>query len=73
MKLLTKLAEYPNACHVRTPDGSSYYANVSVKENKEKKQVRTKSTVSLEISKVSSPNKELDGLTYEAWIESKEE
>ena len=73
MRMLTRLAEYPGACHVRTPDGSSYYANVSVKENKEKKQVRTKSTVSLEIARVDSTSDELDGLTYEAWIESKEE
>lgn len=62
-----RLAMYPGICHVRTPDGSSYSANVNVSEDREEKMINKIAKYSLEITAVDS--QELDGVTYEAWQE----
>ena len=70
MVTLRQLAVYPGICHVRTPDGSSYTANVEVKDDREEKWVPRLSKVSLTISKVDAEG--FDGVTYEEWIDSQE-
>ena len=71
MELLRKLAVYPGICHVRTPDGSSYTANIEVKDDREEKWVPRLSKVSLTIQRVDAEG--FDGMTYDEWIESQEE
>lgn len=71
MEALRRLAVYPGICHVRTPDGSSYTANVEVKDDREEKWVPRLSKVSLTISKVDAEG--FDGVTYEEWIAAQEE
>lgn len=61
-----RLAVYSGACHVRTPEGSSYTANVDVKENREERKINAIAKISLDITKVSSDG--TDGLTYEEWL-----
>ena len=70
MVTLRQLAVYPGICHVRTPNGSSYTANVEVKDDREEKWVPRLSKVSLTISKVDAEG--FDGVTYEEWIDSQE-
>lgn len=66
---LRDLADYPGICHVRTPDGSSFAANVDVEE---KREVRKQSVdVSLTITQVDSEG--LDGMTLAEWNEEIEE
>lgn len=65
-----RLAVYPGACHVRTPDGSSYTANVDVKENREERKINMLAKISLDITKVSSEGE--DGMTYDEWISGDE-
>lgn len=60
-----RLAMYPGICHVRTPDGSSYSANINVSEDREEKMINKIAKYSLEITAVDS--QELDGVTYEVW------
>lgn len=62
-----RLATYPGICHVRTPDGSSYSANINVTEDREEKMINKLAKYSLEITAVDS--QELDGVTYEVWQE----
>lgn len=62
-----RLATYPGICHVRTPDGSSYSANINVSEDREEKMINKLAKYSLEITAVDS--QELDGVTYEVWQE----
>lgn len=68
---LRKLAEYAGVCHVRTPEGSNFYANVDVQDNREERWVNRLSKVTLTVTRV-DPTEE-DGLTYEQWIEDQEE
>lgn len=66
-----RLAVYPGICHVRTPDGSSYSANINVSEDREEKMTTKLAKYSLEITAVDS--QELDGVTFERWQEMTEE
>lgn len=61
---LRKLARYAGICHVRTPDGSSFAANVSVKEDAANDQL---ASYSLSIKQVDS--QVLDGMTLAEWVE----
>ena len=63
-----KLAMYSGVCHVRTPDGSSFAANIDVTEDRENKMVNQLANYALDITKVDSES--LDGMTYEEWINS---
>ena len=65
--LMRLLATYPGVCHVRTPDGSSFAANIDVSEDRGDKMIRQLAKFSLEITKVDQ--EDVDGMTYEEWIE----
>lgn len=62
-----RLAIYPGVCHVRTPDGSSFAANINVSEDREEKMINKLAKYSLDITRVDSQS--LDGMTYEEWID----
>lgn len=61
-----RLATYSGVCHVRTPDGSSFAANINVSEDRENKRINQLANYSLEITRVDSES--LDGLSYEDWV-----
>lgn len=66
IRAVRDLAIYSGVCHVRTPDGSSFAANVNVSEDRENKMINQLANYSLEITKVDSES--LDGITYEEWL-----
>lgn len=66
IELLNRLATYSGACHVRTPDGASFAANVEVKDDREEKWVTRLSKVSLSITRIVS--EKFDGMTYAEWL-----
>ena len=63
------LARYPGICHVRTPDGSSFAADVQVSEN----MAFDSATIDydLKIQKVDTVG--VDGMTYAEWLELQNE
>ena len=63
---MRRLASYAGVCNVRTPDGSSYHANVNVSEDREEKWISRIATFDLDVTRVDSDV--LDGMTYEQWI-----
>ena len=63
---MRRLATYSGVCHVRTPDGSSFSANVEVSEDREERKINMLASFSLEITKVNSEG--FDGITYSDWI-----
>lgn len=71
IEAVRRLATYPGICHIRTPDGSSYSANINVSEDREEKMINKIAKYSLEITAVDS--QELDGVTYELWEEMNRE
>ena len=62
---MRSLAEYAGLCHVRTPEGSSFTADVQVSEDREYGSPIV--SYSLTIKKVDTVG--YDGLTYEEWSE----
>ena len=62
-----RLAVYPGICHVRTPEGSSFAADVQVTENVGYSDGAQTAAFSLSITRVDA--EELDGLTFEEWSE----
>lgn len=60
-----RLANYSGICHVRTPDGSSFAANINVSEDREEKKINMIASFTLEITRVDSEG--FDGLTYDEW------
>lgn len=64
--LLRLLAEYPGICHVRTPDGSSYAADVQVSDGLGYDTAGRLDAFTLEITRVDS--EELDGIPYSEWV-----
>lgn len=66
VEAMRRLAVYPGVCHVRTPDGSNYYANVDVQEDREEKWVNKLAKFSLSITRVDPPF-ENEGLTLADW------
>lgn len=71
IEAVRRLATYPGICHIRTPDGSSYSANINVSEDREERMINKIAKYSLEITAVDS--QELDGVTYELWEEMNRE
>ena len=71
IEAVRRLATYAGICHVRTPDGSSYSANINVTEDREEKMINKLANYSLEITAVDA--QELDGVTYELWQEMNRE
>lgn len=59
------LADYAGVCHVRTPEGSNFYANVDVQEDREEKLINRLASISLKITKVDSIG--YDGMKYADW------
>lgn len=62
---MRRLAAYPGICHVRTVDGSSFAANVTVTEDRSYERAGKVAAFSLTITRVDGQG--LDGVTYEEW------
>ena len=65
LESLRRLADFAGICHVRTPDGSSFSANVNVSEDREEKKINMLASFSLEITRVDAES--LDALTFDDW------
>ena len=65
LQIMRRLVTYTGLCHVRTPDGSSFTANVEAEEEHTHKTGRMVVTYSLKITRV-DPQR-LDGQTYAEW------
>lgn len=65
--LLRLLADYPGICHVRTPDGSNFYADIQVKDDREERWVNKKSKITLTYTRVDYDD--YDAIPYSEWIE----
>lgn len=68
IELIRRLAVYPGVCNVRTPDGSSFAANVDVSEDREEQKINKIASFGLEITRVDTQKKRGDGMTYKEWI-----
>ena len=64
---MRRLAVYSGICHVRTPDGSNYYANVDVQEDREEKWVTDLAKFNLSITRVDPPSSDGEGYTLADW------
>ena len=64
--LLRLLADYPGRCHVRTPEGSNFVADIQVKDDREEKQTTRLSKISLSYTKVDNDNEDM--VTWDEWI-----
>lgn len=69
VEAMRRLAVYAGICHVRTPDGSNYYANVDVQEDREEKWVTTLAKFSLNITRVDPPEVKYTMRTKAEWDE----
>ena len=67
LRAVRRLAVYPGICHVRTPDGSSYAADVQVSEDRVHDDQEMLVTYSLSITKVDTES--LDGILLSQWEE----
>ena len=65
---MRRLAVYAGICHVRTPDGSSYAADVQVSEAQKQATGHNIVEFSLTITRVDVET--LDGMTYAEWQET---
>ena len=70
IKAMRRLADYAGICHVRTPDGSNFTANVEVTEDREEKWVSQLAKFSLSFTRVDP--EDLDGVLYSSWISDNE-
>jgi len=68
---LRRLAVFPGICHVRTPEGSSFSADVQVSESRAVGMGSKLANFSLSVTRV-DPER-LDGMTYADWIDEQEE
>ena len=67
---IRRLSMHTGACHIRTIDGSSYWADVQVSESYTRSTGNVISSISLKITRI---NKEQnDGLPYQDWQEANE-
>lgn len=68
---LRLLADYPDACHIRTPDGSNFYGNVDISEDRAEKWVNKIASVTMTVTKVDNVSD--DGVPRDEWeIEDEE-
>ena len=67
-RVLRRLADYDGICHVRTPEGSSYAADVQVGESMGFDTAGKLANVTLAVTRVDP--EQLDGVTYSEWINS---
>lgn len=65
VKAMRRLAVYPGICHIRTPDGSNYTANINVTEDRENKKIGKLAKFSIDITRVDP--EDLDGRTFTSW------
>ena len=65
IKAMRRLAEHPGICHIRTKEGSSFPADVQVKESMKYSEGHKLAAYSLDVSRVGSQG--YDGVTYEDW------
>ena len=65
IEAMRRLAEYPGICHIRTKDGSSFAADIQVKEDRKYSEGHKLAAYALEVSRVES--EEYDGITYAEW------
>ena len=65
IKAMRRLADFAGICHVRTPDGSNFCANVNVSESRDNKFVNKLAKFSLDITRVD--NESIDGELYSVW------
>ena len=63
--VLRRLAEYTGICHVRTPEGSSYSADVQVSDSLSYEDAGIINQVTLTITRVDAER--LDGILYDEW------
>ena len=63
IEAMRRLSVYAGICHVRTPDGSSYPADVQVSESTERNGV---AEFSLSVTRVDPES--MDGMTYDEWM-----
>lgn len=66
IEIVRRLADYSGICHIRTPEGSSYAANVEVAESKTHNEW-DKVSFTLTVTRVDPES--LEGMTYKEWIE----
>lgn len=66
IQMMRRLAVYAGICHVRTPDGSSYAANVDVSDDYSHSTGRKVISYKLTINRVDP--EDYDGLTYADWL-----
>lgn len=66
IEIMRRLAVYSGVCHVRTPDGSSFAANVDVNEDREERKINMLASFTLNITRID--NTGFDGMTYADWI-----
>lgn len=71
VSMLRKLAVYAGICHVRTPEGSSYAANVDVSESRKTLGFNVVPKYTLNVTRVDSQT--LDGITYDQWLDKRVE
>ena len=69
IELIRQLATYPGICHIRTPDGSSFAANIEVSDDREEKWTTRISKISLTVTRCVAEVQE--GMTYAEWIENR--
>ena len=62
---MRRLSEYEGECHVRTPDGSSFTADVQVKEAWDSNRGGKAASFTMKITRV---DPKVDGMTYDEWI-----
>lgn len=66
VQAMRRLADYAGICHVRTPEGSSFAADVQVSENVSFDKAGDLASFSLSITKVAPET--LDGIPYDQWL-----
>jgi len=59
------LADHAGICHIRTPEGSNFYGDIQVRDDREEKWVNRVSKISLTYTKVDSIEDDL--MTYAEW------
>lgn len=70
MHMIRLLADTPGIVHVRTPDGSNFYANADVKDDREEKWVPRLGKVSIDLKRVDAIDNDI--MTYEEWSRQQE-
>lgn len=66
IKALRRLAEWSGICHIRTPDGSSFSADIQVRESRENKMINKKATFNLAVERIGSQGD--DGILYSEYV-----